>query len=97
MNLFPIAVLTSLPYIIPFSGWVYAVTVFVNPSIPWWIKGLLGFWSYICAYAAPETQANIVREGNEKGFTNTVHGAQIILNLLKYPMFIAFFWSFTIQ
>lgn len=100
MSLFPLAVLTSLPYIIPFSGWLYTGTVLFNPSVPVWLKGLLLFWSYICVNAVPETQRNIVQEFNDPSpqtKPNHVHGAQILLNLLQYPMFIAFLWTFTLK
>ena len=100
MSLFPLAVITSLPYIVPFSGYVYGGVVLFNPLVPWWIKWLLFFWSWICSKAVPETQLNIVKEFNDPSpetNPNHVHGAQILLNLLQYPMFIAFIWSFTLS
>ena len=96
MSLFPLAVITSLPYILPLSGYVYGGVVLVDPRIPWWVKGLLFFWSWICVRAVPETQLNIVKAFNDSApgtSRNDVHGAQIILNLLQYPMFIAFICS----
>ena len=97
LSLFPLAMLTSLPYIVPFAGWLYGGVVFVNPLIPWWIKAALLGWSCITIGGVGRSQMEIVKAGNENGFNNNVHAAQIYLNLIQYPMFIAFLWSFTLK
>ncbi len=85
-----IAFIVNLPFWIPFSGYVWGGIVIFNFKLfPWWVLGLLFFWSFVCSKAVPESSNEIKKQMAENGYTPSLSIQVIILKLLQYPTFIA--------
>jgi hypothetical protein len=84
--------IVGLPYVIPYSGWIYLGIVLFNMNkLPWWVVTPVVIWSIICSRAVPESQSLIRTDIAAQGgvVTSKEQLGMMGLSILQYPTFIA--------
>ena len=87
-----ILLISRLPYLVPFMGWVwFGIVVFNLQKLPGYMVIPILFWSFMCSMADAEIIKADIREIG--GVVETRHEVGMILfNLIQYPTFLAAAW-----
>ena len=83
---------TRLPYLLPFMGWVwFGIVLFNFGKLPWFVLIPVLVWSFICSRGVVESGEIIKQQIRENhGIVTTQHEvSMILLNLTQYPTFLA--------
>ncbi len=88
--LLPIGFISGIPFLIPFSNYIYVGIILFNLRFfSWWVNALLAFWAYVTVMGNDGAREMLKEELYKKGLTAELGINTLVFNLLRFPFPIA--------
>ena len=85
-----ISFIAGIPFLLPFSNYIYVGIILVNLRFfSWWVIILLAFWTYVTVMGSQGMREMLDEELSKKGLTKELGINSLVFHLLRFPFPIA--------